>query len=124
MSNNKELSKDERVKKEMQRLKRIYKDLPRDTKAVVEGLIIEAADLRVRLEDIRADLDANGYDEMFSQSPTQEPYERERPQARRYISMNKAYQTIMKQLGDYIPKQAPEPKEKDDGFDAFVMGRG
>ena len=63
MSNNKELSKDERVKKEMQRLKRIYKDLPRDTKAVVEGLIIEAADLRVRLEDIRADLDANGYDD-------------------------------------------------------------
>lgn len=90
---------------------------------VVEGLIVEAADLRVRLEDIRKDLDENGYDEMFSQSENQEPYERERPQARRYISMNKNYQSIMKQLGDYVPKIPPEPKKKDDGFDSFVNKR-
>jgi signal recognition particle subunit SEC65 len=91
---------------------------------VVEGLIVEAADLRIRLEDIRQDLDENGYDEMFSQSENQEPYERERPQARRYIAMNKNYQSIMKQLGDYIPKKPePEPKEKDDGFESFVMSR-
>ncbi|QKE71868.1 hypothetical protein HPK19_03195 [Arthrobacter citreus] len=119
----KELTKDERVKKEIQRLKRIYKDLPKDTLNVVDGLIVEAADLRIRLEDIRQDLDENGYDEMFSQSPTQEPYERERPVARRYISMNKNYQSIMKQLGDYIPKKTVESKEKDDGFESFVMDR-
>lgn len=124
MATKKDLSKDERVSKEIKRLKRIYKDLPKDTLMVVEGLIVEAADLRIRLEDIRKDLDENGYDEMFSQSENQEPYERERPQARRYIAMNKNYQSIMKQLGDYIPK--PEPKKKDDkgdGFEEFVMGR-
>jgi len=124
MAEKKEVSKDDRVKKEIRRLKRIYKDLPKDTLMVVEGLIVEAADLRIRLEDIREDLDLNGYDEMFSQSEQQEPYERERPQARRYIAMNKNYQSIMKQLGDYIPK--PEPKKKgdgDDGFDAFVNSK-
>jgi hypothetical protein len=124
MMSKKELDKDGRVNKEIKRLKRIYKDLPKDTLMVVEGLIVEAADLRIRLEDIRKDLDENGYDEMFSQSDNQDPYERERPQARRYISMNKNYQSIMKQLGDYIPK--PEPKKrdpKDDGFDEFVMNR-
>ncbi|MBD7984418.1 hypothetical protein H9649_07495 [Sporosarcina sp. Sa2YVA2] len=124
MATTKEVTKDERVKKEIRRLKRIYKDLPKDTLMVVEGLIVEAADLRIRLEDIREDLDVNGYDEMFSQSEQQEPYERERPQARRYIAMNKNYQSIMKQLGDYIPK--PELKKKgdgDDGFDAFVNRR-
>lgn len=104
MASKKELTKEERVNKEIRRLKRIYKELPKDTLMVVEGLIVEAADLRVRLEDIRKDLDENGYDEMFSQSENQEPYERERPAARRYIAMNKSYQTIMKQLGDYIPK--------------------
>lgn len=87
---------------------------------VVDGLIVEAADLRIRLEDIRKDLDINGYDEMFSQSPSQEPYERERPQARRYIAMNKNYQSIMKQLGDYIPKPELKKKEEDDGFEAFL----
>ncbi len=60
---------------------------------------------------------------MFSQSKDQEPYERERPQARRYIAMNKSYQSIMKQLGDYIAKKPPENKENDDGFDTFVSER-
>ncbi|PFS27731.1 hypothetical protein COK47_25465 [Bacillus cereus] len=123
MAIKKELTKEERVKKEVNRLKRIYKEMPKDTLMVVEGLIVEAADLRVRLEDIRKDLDENGYDEMFSQSENQDPYERERPQARRYISMNKNYQSIMKQLGDYVPKIPPEPKKKDDGFESFVNKR-
>ncbi|APT24111.1 hypothetical protein KM400_02450 [Bacillus anthracis str. BF1] len=123
MASKKELTKEERVNKEIRRLKRIYKELPKDTLMVVEGLIVEAADLRVRLEDIRKDLDENGYDEMFSQSENQEPCERERPAARRYIAMNKSYQTIMKQLGDYIPKKPIENKEKDDGFDDFVTNR-
>lgn len=29
----------------------------------------------------------------------------------------------MKQLGDYIPKKTVESKEKDDGFDDFVMNK-
>ena len=122
MATKKELTKDERVLREVRRLRKIFADMPKDNLQMVEGLIVEAADLRVRLEDIRKDLDINGYDEMFSQSEHQEPYERERPQARRYISMNKNYQSIMKQLGDYIPKKT-EPKDTDDGFDDFISGR-
>lgn len=121
MARKKELTKNERVLKEVERLRRIFKDMPKDNLEMVEGLIVEAADLRIRLEDIRSDLDINGYDEMFSQSESQEPYERERPQARRYISMNKNYQSIMKQLGDYIPKNVV--KVEDDGFDTFVGDR-
>ncbi|MEC2708140.1 hypothetical protein P9Z39_21035 [Bacillus thuringiensis] len=123
MAIKKELTKEERVKKEINRLKRIYKEMPKDTLMVVEGLIVEAADLRVRLEDIRKDLDEKGYDEMFSQSENQDPYERERPAARRYIAMNKSYQTIMKQLGDYIPKKPVETKPQSDGFEEFVATR-
>ncbi|WP_227397335.1 hypothetical protein [Jeotgalibacillus aurantiacus] len=118
MATKKVLTKDERVKKEINRLRRVLKsELSKEAFAAVEGLIIEASDLRIRLEDIRKDLDENGYDEMFSQSEFQEPYERERPQARRYIAMNKNYQSIMKQLGDYIPK--PDQKKKGDFIDPF-----
>ena len=124
MATKKELTKEERVKKEYNRLKRLYKELPKDVLNLVDGLIWEAADLRVRLENIRDDLDENGYDEMFSQSPDQEPYERERPQARRYIAMNKNYQSIMKQLGDRLPKYEPANKEPEsDGFDEFTGER-
>lgn len=124
MATKKELTKEERVKKEYNRLKRLYKELPKDVLNLVDGLIWEAADLRVRLENIREDLDENGYDEMFSQSADQEPYERERPQARRYIAMNKNYQTIMKQLGDRLPKYEPPKKDEEtDGFDEFTRER-
>lgn len=42
MAIKKELTKEERVKKEINRLKRIYKEMPKDTLMVVEGLIVEA----------------------------------------------------------------------------------
>lgn len=117
----KELTKDERISKEERRLKRSYKDLPKDKKQVVDGLIRRAAYMRVTLEDMEVDLDKNGFVEMFTQSEKMEPYERERPVARLYNTMNKNYQNIIKQLSDLLPRE--EPKEPDDGFESFVMQR-
>ena len=77
--------------------------------------------MRVTLEDYEKDLDENGYVEKFTQSEKMEPYERERPVARLYNTMNKNYQSIIKQLTDLIPK--PEAKQEDDGFNDFVNGR-
>lgn len=69
-----------------------------------DGLILRAAFMRVTLEDFEEDLNANGSVEMFSQSEKAEPYERERPVARLYNTMNKNYQSIMKQLADRLPE--------------------
>lgn len=77
--------------------------------------------MRVTLEDMEIDLDTNGFYELFSQSENQEPYERERPVARQYQTMNKNYQSIIKQLADLLPKEVS--KEEDDGFESFVMSR-
>lgn len=103
-----EKSKDERIKAEERRLKRSYKNLSKDTLVVVDGLIKRAAFMRVTLEDMEVDLDSNGFVEMFSQSENQDPYERERPVARLYNTMNKNYQSIIKSLSDHVPKQAPK----------------
>ncbi len=115
------LTKDERILKEEKRLRRIYKNIGKDQKAIIDGLIQRAAYMRVALEDYEKDLDEKGYVELFSQSDKLEPYERERPVARLYNTMNKNYQSIIKQLTDLIPKQ--EAKIKDDGFDAFVSAK-
>lgn len=117
----KELTKEERIKKEERRLKRIYKDVDKENKAIIDGLIQRAAYMRVTLEDWEQDINENGYYEMFTQSEKTAPYERERPVARLYNTMNKNYQSIIKQLGDLIPKQ--EVKKDDDGFDSFVAIR-
>ena len=116
-----ELTINERIKKEANRLKRIYKNIDKDNKAIIDGLIQRAAYMRVMLEDWEKDILENGYYEMFTQSLTTPPYERERPVTRLYNTMNKNYQSIIKQLSDLVPK--PEPKQEDDGFDDFVNGR-
>lgn len=90
-------------KSEAARLRRLYKDLPKNRKAVAEGLIIQAARLRVRLNSLNEDIEANGMTEMFSQSEKTAPYERERPAAALFIKLDKNYLAIIKQLTDMLP---------------------
>lgn len=121
MADKQELSRDERISKEDKRLRRIYKNIGKDQKAIIDGLIQRAAYMRVTLEIYEKDLDENGYVELFNQSEKTDPYERERPVARLYNTMNKNYQSIIKQLTDLVPKETPKTEE--DGFDAFVSER-
>jgi len=113
MATKKVLTKEERITKEDKRLRRIYKDLPKDTLMIYDGLIHRAAYMRITLEDYEADLDESGYVEQFTQSEKTEPYERERPVARLYNAMNKNYQSIMKQLTDALPDGNKETDEGD-----------
>lgn len=115
------LSKDERIQKEERRLKRIYKNIDRDNKAIIEGLIQRAAYMRITLEDWEKDIMENGYIEMFTQSEKTDPYERERPVARLYNTMNANYQKIIKQLSDLVPKEVKVVE--DDGFKDFIAQR-
>ena len=101
-------------KKEIKRLTEIYTTLPPKQFALAQGLIAEAARLRVRCDALWEDLQKNGEVEMFSQSENTDPYERERPASRIYTAANKAYQSIIKQLNDMIPKDADAPAG---GFD-------
>lgn len=122
MSTKKELTKEERIKKEISRLNKIYKDIENKRKATVEGIIQRAAHLRIALEDFEVDLETNGYTEPFSQGD-QEPYDRKRPIADLYNTMNTSYQKAIKQLTDLLPKELPKTKNDDDGFDDFVNSR-
>ncbi len=117
----KELGKDERIKREIKRVSNIYSEISEKERAAIEGLIRRAAFMRVTLEDMEADLDENGFTEFFTQSKDVEPYERERPIARLYNTMNKNYQGIMKQLTEFVVKEPP--KEPEDEFEAFVNGK-
>lgn len=96
MANNAERS-------EIERLTEIYKTLPPKQFALAQGLIVEAARLRIRCDKLWDDLQANGEVDMFAQGE-QDPYERERPASRTYTATNKSYQSIIKQLNDMIPK--------------------
>lgn len=102
---------------EIERLTNIYKDLPPNEFAVAEGLIVEAARLRVRLDYLWKDIKKNGETEMFSQSKDAKPYERERPVSRTYTATNKSYQAVIKQLEDMCP-----PSHEANELDEFLNG--
>ena len=104
---------DKAVNKEVSRLKKIYKDIPLNDKALVDGLIIQAARLRISLDVMWEDISVNGDTEQFSQSEKTEPYERERPVARLFNARDKNYQTIIKLLNDKLPEAAlSDPAEE------------
>lgn len=95
---------------EIKRLSKIYKKLQPNQYAVAQGLIVQAARLRVRLNKLWEDIEKNGETEMFSQSEKTEPYERERPAARLFTATDKNYQAIIKQLNDLTPPSTAKSK--------------
>lgn len=124
MARKKELSKEQRIKNEEFRLRKIYEVIKEENKSIIDGLIQRAAYMRITLEDYEKDLNNGGYVELFTQSSSTPPYERERPVARLYSTMNKNYQTIIKQLGDLLPKEPSKKIDSDkDDFDSFVNER-
>lgn len=110
--------KSSRIRKEITRLNKIFVIKSDEEKAYLEGLIKRAAFMRCNLEDMEKDLNEKGFTEMFTQSAQAPPYERERPMARMYNSLNKNYQTLMKQLSDFVDRTEKPPE--DDGFDDFL----
>lgn len=109
------------IRKEEKRLKRIYKDIEKGKKSTIEGLIQRAAFMRVSLAELEEDLNLYGFTEKFSQG-NQEPYDRKRPNADLYNSMNTSYQKIIKQLTDLLPKSIAKTAETD-VFEEFVFSR-
>lgn len=117
----KEKTKEERIKAEERRLIKVYGDLKNEKKLkAAQGLIQRAAYMRVTLEDCETDILENGLTEKFSQG-NQEPYDRKRPVADLYNSLNTSYQKIIKQLTDLLPA---EERAEADPFIAFISGGG
>ena len=97
------LKKEQELQLEIERLNNIYKDLPPNQYAVAQGLIVQAARLRIRLDTLWEDIRKNGETEKFTQSEKTDPYERERPTARLFTATDKNYQAIIKQLNELTP---------------------
>lgn len=117
MARKKLLAKDKRIEQEIAKLRSIYQDIDGDQFKTVEELINRAGYILATLQDYERDIDENGYVELFSQSVSQTPYERERPVVRLYNTLSKNYQSIIRQLSALIPN---EVKADDDGFDDFL----
>lgn len=113
------LEKRDKIKKEMNRLKKLFKEFNRVKSKSLEGLIENAAFMKITLDELREDLLTNGTTELFEQGEQQ--FNRERPESKQYTTFIQRYSQVMKQLIDLLPPEVK--KEEDDKLMRFVKGK-
>lgn len=109
--------KEKQIKREILKLRRLFKALPKDKIKAVEGLIQEAAFMRVTLEEARYVIDKEGILEFFKQGSQE--FLREHPATKVYSTMINRYASICKQLFEMIP-DPDASKQAEDELMAFV----
>lgn len=112
--------KDKRIKKEYNRLRSLYRKMPKDTMKVVESLIRNAAFMAITLHDLQEHINLHGCVSEYQNGENQWGTKKA-PEVDIHIAMTKNHNATMKQLADLLPKHTPPPG--DDGFDAFVSER-
>lgn len=113
-----EITNDERISKELKKLKRIFKNIPKDKTTVVEGLIKNAAFMAVTLEDLQEDINKRGISEAY-ENTAGKISTKKTPEADIYNSMIKNYLAVIKQLVELLPKE--ESKTAEDELAGFIQ---
>lgn len=105
-----DIEKEKLVKKELNKIKRTFKDMPADVKKLNEKLMYNAAWLAVSLDELTKTIDENGMVSEYKNGENQYGTKKS-PEAELYTSWSKQYSAIMKQLSDLLPKSEVKPKE-------------
>lgn len=117
------LEKQERIKKEERRLKRLFSDIDKKKKDLVFATISDVAFLTITMNDLRESINRDGTTCEYKNGENQYGT-KQSPDAQLYLQMSQKLTAAMKILVDCMPKQKDIGAEKDDGFYDFVAGRG
>src|SRR5690606_19880505 len=93
--------KAKKIKTELTRLKKVFKDLPEDKRKIVDGLIQEGTFIQATLEETREIIDREGVIELFEQ--VAQLILREHPATKVYASLVNRNSAVIKQLIDLLP---------------------
>ena len=105
MATKKDLTKEEKIKREFSRLKRIFKDLDKNKLQTVESLIKNAAFMAVSLEELQEIINEEGYTVEYQNGANQSGT-KQSDAVKTHIAMTKNH---AKQLCDLVP---PEKKKE------------
>jgi 1,2-phenylacetyl-CoA epoxidase catalytic subunit len=96
-------AKEERVKKELNKIKRTFKDMDEDLKKLNQKLMYNAAWLAVSLDDLMQTMDEKGVVIEYQNGANQWGTKKS-PESELYTSWAKQYTSTIKQLSDLLPK--------------------
>lgn len=116
MENNQVHDRSAQVEREYARLMQLFKDIDQAKKDLIEGLIVEAAYIRVENAAIRESLNKTG---MIRYSPANPAIQKPVESARQYRQNVNTYAVVIKTLNSILQKNA---LEDDDPFDEWIEG--
>lgn len=116
------LEKQKRIKREVSRLKKIFKDIDLSKKNLVISTIHDIAFMNITMEDLRESILVNGTTIEYQNGKDQWG-EKQSPDAQLYLQLSQKSTQAMKILLDCLPKTPPKTGADEDGFDEFVWGR-
>lgn len=102
------MSKEKRIAAERERLNALFADLDANQLQAAAGLISSAAFLAVSLEDLEAEINANGYIDSYTNGASQAG-EKISAAVQAYTALNAKYQSTIQKLLKIVPP-APKPK--------------
>ena len=105
---------DEKVKEEYNRLNTIFKGITAGKKETVEGLIQNAAFMRIVLDDLQAEIKEKGYSDIYQNGANQKGTKTAAP-LQAYNTTIKNYNAVIKQLVSLLPE-----KTNGLGFEGFL----
>lgn len=116
------VEKQKRIKKEISRLRRLFKEIDENKKKLVDSTIADVAFMTVTMQDLRERIVREGTTTKYKNGENQWGV-KQSPDAQLYLQMSQKQTQAMKILVDCLPKTPNKQVIKDDGFDDFVNGR-
>lgn len=111
--NNNSKEKEKRIKKEMQKLKKLYKELSKEKMTKISELIYRASFLLVMIQDMEQEIIQ--YENFVTTTiNASQTFIKTNPLLKDYRDTIKTYQSVLKQLEDLTKDENLEPIGKDE----------
>lgn len=110
------IDKNNAIKKETQKFKKLFNKLPENKKKIAEKLIENASFMSITLDELKEDIKVYGVKETYMNGKDQFGF-KESIESKTYHTMIKNYMNIIKQLNDMLPEE--EKINEDDEFERF-----
>lgn len=117
-----DMSKDDYIKREIKRLKKIFSNLTQDASDVAEKLIENAAFMAVSLNELQALINLHGYTEEYQNGENQKGVKKS-SEVDIYNTMIKNFNVTMKQLIDMLPDSPSGGNSRNAALD-YITGYG
>lgn len=115
------VEKQKRIKKEVNRLKKLFREIDENKKKLVQTTIEDVAFLTVTMQDLRENIIREGTTVEYKNGENQYGT-KQSPDAQMYLAMSQKQTQAMKILLECMPKTTI-PAGKDDGFEEFLGER-